>query len=225
MPLDLEMIKEIRKPFPKESVQVKKSFKNPETGEQTYLTGYKPQYIIERLNDSFGHEGWDFEVKEHGFRDKTDAKNFTSEIWVLGQLTIYVVKFDENAIDGPILRKVMTVKQQFGFGTHNKNMSLGDALKGATTNALEKCASLIDIGHEAYKGLLKIPSTHPETKTITQDESKSKLAQLCKKNGIKKPEFKQLIMTVFNEEKDPSQLLPEELDKLSAHLEKNNGPF
>lgn len=212
--LEEKKIKEIRADFPKESVQVKKGFKNPETGEQDYLTGYKPQYIFERLNDVFGHDGWNYEILSHGMID--GEKKGVADVWVLGRLTI----------------KDITVVDQFGTGSYNKGTSIGDALKSAATNALEKCASLKDIGHIAYKGLLEVPETHPNHKEIkTNKIEKSKnivkeeLALACKKFNINKDSFPTLVKTVLKEEKNIKDITIEEMQKLIEHLEKYGAPF
>ena len=168
-----EVIDKIRSDFPEESVQVKEGFKDAKTGKRKVLTGYKPQYIIERLNDCFGHDGWDFEILEFG-REDNDA-------WVKGQLTTYMCKFDANAIDGPLIRKVMSIKQQFGTSKYNKGTEMGDVYKSASTNALEKCASLFDVGHKAYKGLLKVPDEHPEKEGSDKTTAKNDLLVECKK--------------------------------------------
>lgn len=215
--LGKEDIDKIRADFPPESVQLRRSFKNPETGKQTILTGYKPQYIFERLNDTFGHESWDFIIKDFGKEEQ--------QVWVLGQLTIFVSKFDKDALDGPIIRKVMTVKEQFGFGAQNKMTPLGDAYKAAATNSCEKCASLLDIGHKAYKGLLKVPTQHPESEGIISEEVKDKLAKICKQYKIDKKTFPDFVKNVLKEKIEGKDLTSEQMGQLINHLEKNKAPF
>jgi len=216
MPLDKKDIEKIRAPFPEESVQVRKTFKDEDTGADILLTGYKPQYIIERLNDCFGHENWDFKIKEHELV-KTQA-------WVLGQLTIYVSKIDAEAIDGPIIRKVMTVKEQFGTGSMNKVTPIGDAFKSAATNSLEKCASLLDIGHEAYKGLVKVP-TNSKYAVTEKQATRSKFASTCKKYNVGKAEMSGFTKNVLGASKEAKELTIDEMNKLINHLEKNKAPF
>lgn len=216
MPLDKTDIKKIRAPFPPESIQVRQCFRNEETGEEILLTGYKPQYIIERLNDCFGHEGWDFEIVAHDI--------VKVEAWVLGRLTVYASKFDKDAIDGPIIRKVMTKKEQFGTGRYNKGTSLGDTFKSAATNALEKCASLLDIGHEAYKGLVPVPQDSKYAVSEI-DAIRSKFASTCNKYNVHKPEMPGFTKNILGISKAPKDLTIEEMNKLIQHLEKNKAPF
>lgn len=224
MALNQELVKKIREDFPPESVQVKKSFKDEDTGEQTYLTGYKPQYVIERMNDVWGHEGWDFEVLKHGVEGK--------EAWVLGRLTIYQSKWDENAIDGPLIRKVLTIKEQFGTSSYNKGTSYGDALKGAATNAFEKACSFLDVGHIAYKGLLSVPESHPKAGEVNKNKKNNSLAQVkkelleeCKKYKINKDAFPVLVKNVLKEDKAVGDMTEEDMRKLIEHLQKHGAPF
>jgi len=212
-----DIIKEIRKDFPEEAIQVKKSFKDPETGEDTYLVGYKPQYIIERMNDVFGHDKWDFRILKHEIEG--------NEVWVLGQITVVV----PSEGDGP---DSYVVKQQFGQGQKNRVTSLGDTLKGAATNAFEKCCSMLDIGHKAYKGLETVPGNHKYSKGATKSKeavgiqkARETLLDECKKAKIDKGAFPVLVKNVLKEEKTINEMDEAEIIKLAEHLKKNGAPF
>jgi hypothetical protein len=87
-----------------------------------YITG---EQCITRLNAELGLDGWDFEIVEHGRLD--------DDLWVRGRLTARPA--------GSIL-----VREQFGSTTLNRGMAPGDSLKGAATDALKKCATLIGVG-------------------------------------------------------------------------------
>lgn len=106
-----------------------KTHKKPVTN-LTYITG---EQVVTRLNEVLGWDGWSFRVLEHGFHEEAD------ELWALGELTAY----KEGS---------MVVRQQFGSQQHNRAKSdkhildLGFDLKGAATDALKKCASLIGVG-------------------------------------------------------------------------------
>ena len=137
----LEEIKtKLTAPFPKEAEQIKK-FKT------FSLTGYKPAYIIERLNDCFGYKGWhadlipfDYIVNEHRLDNLIMIEESCVTVWV--RLT--VVFADD--------RKPQHHNQ---FGTceyHKGSLTVGEAIKGAYTDGLKKCAGYFDIGQEAYKG-------------------------------------------------------------------------
>jgi hypothetical protein len=98
--------------------------------ELEYITG---EQAVTRLNEVLGVAGWSFRVVQHGFNEEAD------EIWVLAEL--------HATIDGnPVVR------QQFGSQKVKRSRSSGSPLdigfdfKGATTDALKKCASLIGVG-------------------------------------------------------------------------------
>jgi hypothetical protein len=98
--------------------------------ELTYITG---EQVTSRLNEVLGVENWSFRVLRHDIDKEAD------EVWVLGELTA--------TIDG-----VTIVKQQFGSQKLKRSRSTGTALdlgfdlKGASTDAMKKCASLLGIG-------------------------------------------------------------------------------
>ncbi len=98
--------------------------------ELTYVTG---EQVIGRLNDVLGVANWSFRVLEHGIHQEAD------ECWVLGELTAV---FGERTV----------TRQQFGSQKVKRSRSsgtpldIGFDLKGAATDALKKCASLIGIG-------------------------------------------------------------------------------
>jgi hypothetical protein len=98
--------------------------------ELEYITG---EQAVTRLNEVLGAGGWSLRVLQHGFNEEAD------EIWVLAEL--------HALIDG-----VPVVRQQFGSQKVKRSRSSGSPLdigfdfKGATTDALKKCASLIGVG-------------------------------------------------------------------------------
>ncbi len=98
--------------------------------ELEYITG---EQCVSRLNQVLGPVGWSFVVREHGLNAEAD------EIWVLGELTV--------TIDG-----VTATRQQFGSQKIKRArqtgnpLDIGFDLKGAATDALKKCASLVGVG-------------------------------------------------------------------------------
>lgn len=105
-----------------------------------YLTG---EQVTSRLNDVLGPYGWSFRVLEHGIHAEAD------ECWVQGELTATFVVADLNN-DG--FRERTVTRQQFGSQKVKRSRSsgipldIGFDLKGAATDALKKCASLIGVG-------------------------------------------------------------------------------
>lgn len=97
----------------------------------TYITG---EQCASRLNDVLGYNGWSFRITEHGIHSEAD------EIWVLGELVV----------------QGQFVRQQFGSQkikrakTTGTIIDIGFDLKGAATDAMKKCASLIGVGLYLY---------------------------------------------------------------------------
>ena len=95
-----------------------------------YITG---EQCVSRLNQVLGPVGWSFVVREHGINAEAD------EAWVLAELTI--------TLDG-----VTATRQQFGSQKIKRArqsgtpLDIGFDLKGAATDALKKCASLVGVG-------------------------------------------------------------------------------
>lgn len=96
---------------------------------KSYLSSINPMYVIERLNDVFGENGWEatYRIVETG-------------PMVVAECVLQCFVPDEKPI----------TRQTFGG---NDNKDLGDAFKGACTDALTKAASQIGIGAEVYKGI------------------------------------------------------------------------
>jgi hypothetical protein len=96
--------------------------------------GFRPQYVFDSVNEVLGPENWRYEL--------TKEEIFESQ--AVAEVRLYV------KIDGDWLCK----------GSHKGQMQIvkgnvGDAQKGAITDAIQKCMSLLSIGSDAYKGLLK----------------------------------------------------------------------
>lgn len=115
---------------------------------KTYLSSIKSIYVTERLNEVFGVGSWRVEV------DKVDQAN--KMVVVKVRLTIPAYGIDYECYGG------------------NDNSDLGDAYKGATTDALTKIASWLGIGQEVFKGeagkVLQRATPKKEKKTLTEDK-------------------------------------------------------
>jgi hypothetical protein len=112
----------LKEPLPREAVSP-----NPQ---KPGLSVIKVIYVVERLNEVFGLNGWhvDNEVVETGRM-------------VVVRATLSVPRY-------------AIAIEQFGG---NDNPDRGDAYKGACTDALSKCASYLGIGMDVYKGLYENP--------------------------------------------------------------------
>ena len=98
--------------------------------EVTFVSG---EQIVTRLNQVLGVSGWSFRVLKHEIHAEAD------EVWALGELVA--------DIDGRCV-----TRQQFGSQKIRRSRStgapldLGFDLKGASTDAMKKCASLLGVG-------------------------------------------------------------------------------
>ncbi len=103
--------------------------------ELEYVTG---EQVTTRLNDELGFLNWSFRIVIHGVHAEAD------EAWVLGELTV--------TLDGRTV-----TRQQFGSQKIKRSrasgtpMDIGFDLKGAATDALKKCASLVGVGLYLWK--------------------------------------------------------------------------
>lgn len=103
--------------------------------ELEYITG---EQATTRLNETLGFLNWSFRIVEHGIHAEAD------ECWALGELTVM--------IDGRTV-----TRQQFGSQKVKRSRSsgtpldIGFDLKGAATDALKKCASLIGVALYLWK--------------------------------------------------------------------------
>jgi hypothetical protein len=116
--------------------------------ELTYVTG---EQVTTRLNEVLGVNGWSFRVLQHEINVEAD------EAWALGEMVA--------EIDG----KTVT-RQQFGSQKVKRSRStgapldLGFDLKGAATDAMKKCASLLGVGlYLSRKPVPRAPAPRPYT--------------------------------------------------------------
>jgi hypothetical protein len=119
----------LRAPLPKEAIKAHPT--------KSWMSSINGAFIVERLNDCFGEEGWmaRYEIVENSPSQKMVVVKAIFEADVSKGQQIY----------GKIYREA--------FGG-NDNTDRGDAYKGACTDALGKIASQLGIAGEVYKGML-----------------------------------------------------------------------
>ncbi len=118
--------------------------------------GFRPQYVFDSVNEVLGPENWRYEL--------TKEEIFESQ--AVAEVRLFV------KIDADWLCK----------GSHKGQMQIvkgnvGDAQKGAITDAIQKCMSLLSIGSDAYKGLLKnvyLQGTQRTPPPVTQSNPQPK---------------------------------------------------
>ena len=125
----LEDIKELLlADLPKEAVK-----KHPT---KPYLSTIKAAYVTERFNDVFGVGKWQTQVEKENL-DLNTGMVVVKVTFQVPELKIYYECYGGND----------------NGGINSKNFDLGDAYKGATTDALTKIGSYLGVGIKVFKGL------------------------------------------------------------------------
>lgn len=124
---EINLREELSKPLPPEAIT-----QHPT---KTYLSSIKAVYVTERFNTVFGIGKWTQKVrKEHvDFETGMVVVHVTFEV---PELNIYYESFGGND----------------NGGSGSKNFDLGDAYKGATTDALTKIGSYLEVAIDVFKG-------------------------------------------------------------------------
>jgi len=94
-----------------------------------------PAYVYERLNDVFGIDGWTFTSELVKEIPQANGK----DIYVVVKVTLQCRVGDKGV-----------VRSQYGGNCNQRDV--GDSYKGAVTDALTKCASMVYIAQDVYKG-------------------------------------------------------------------------
>ena len=129
----VEAINALLRAFGRQAVQEIKMMKNGQViGQVRY--GYKPQYVFDAVNSMLLPENWRYEVVS---KDVFDHQ-------VVAEVKLFIRIEDEWLCKGSQTGQMQIVRG-----------NVGDAMKGAITDALQKCFSLLSIGSDAYRGLLK----------------------------------------------------------------------
>ena len=103
------------------------------------FTGYKPQFIVDAMNAVFKIGQWGFEeVASEIVTHQTEKGNSSLAI---AQVKVWIKTIEFMPV---------------GYGQSRVTKGdVGDAKKGAQTDAIKKALSYFSIGNRAYHGLLK----------------------------------------------------------------------
>ena len=119
--------------YGREAVQEIKMMKDGQViGQIRY--GFKPQYVFDAVNNVLMPENWRYEVVSKEIYDNQ----------VVAEVRLFLRIGEEWFCKGSQTGQMQIIKK-----------NVGDAMKGAITDALQKCLSLLSIGSDAYKGLLR----------------------------------------------------------------------
>ncbi len=106
-----------------------------DTNSGSGYTGYKPQYIIDAMNEGVGFGNWGFEEVSNDIVEGEKGPLAVSQVRVFLKDCAF---------------------QPTGWGQNRVTRGdIGDAKKGAQTDAIKKALSYFSIGNRAYLGLLK----------------------------------------------------------------------
>ena len=113
--------------------------KNVSIDNYSGYSGYKPQFIIDAMNVAFKIGGWGFEEIAAEIVTNQTEKGSSSIAIAQVKVRLKDVEF-----------------QPVGWGQSRVTKGdIGDAKKGAQTDAIKKALSYFSIGNRAYHGLLK----------------------------------------------------------------------
>ena len=146
-----EMRDQLRKPLPKEAIK-----QHPT---KTYLSSIKTIFQVERLNDVFGIGAW--QQKSQVISASPDGM-----IVVYSQLFIPEYGVELESFGG-----------NDNGGGNSKGFDLGDAYKGACTDALSKMCSFLEIAIDVYKGGSTAPPApkKPKERVLLPDNEEWKI--------------------------------------------------
>jgi len=142
---------------------------------KTYLSSIKAIYVTERFNEAFGVGKWTTKVVVENVNHDTGMV-IVKVIFEVPELKIYYESFGGND----------------NGGVNNKNFDLGDAYKGASTDALTKIGSYLGVGIDVFKGK-QGSSTRKNSDNLTPDgkekswlnkDQLSKVVEQAKSKGM-----------------------------------------
>ena len=146
MDVTKEMRDKLREPLPKDAVK-----QHPT---KTFLSSIKAIYVTERLNDVFGIGSWHLKVNHITTTEKSMV--VVKVEFSIPKYDIYFECYGGND----------------NGGENSKNFDLGDAYKGATTDAITKIGSYLEIGIDVFKGKQQSQKESEKPTTIIKKELK-----------------------------------------------------
>lgn len=120
-------------PLPEKAVERTEGSK---TGKGYNTTGYKYQFVINRLNEVLGIGNWGYEIEV-----------VKEEVMLVKERNMYSISVDAKV--WLIIDEKETPKLRMSGG--HKSRTYADAKKGAITNSLKKGFALFGVGKQAYE--------------------------------------------------------------------------
>jgi len=185
-----EMREALKSPLPAEAIS-----RHPT---KTFLSAIKAIYVEERLNTVFGIGAWRTRVEYITHEDtKPDKNGFIAKMVVI-KLIFEILEYG-------------VYHECYGG---NDNADLGDAYKGATTDAITKVGSYLEIGIDVFKGKQQgsgNSSTQATYSPQTTNNAQSTTTPQNNADDDNKPWMTDAIFNVcsqsFKKEDDPNDLM------------------
>lgn len=98
--------------------------------------GYRPQYVFDAINEELLPENWRYEV--------VSKEIYSNAHQAVVEVKLFIRHSDEWLCKGSQCGQMQIVKE-----------NVGDAYKGAITDAIQKCFSYMSVGTDSYRGLLE----------------------------------------------------------------------
>ena len=128
----------LERPFPNNIIKSRKGYNG------NFLSYVETVHYIERLNEAFNHQ-WDWQI--------TDFSILNNEVYCKGKLTVELngKTIVKAGFGGKEITLIDVYDKQTRKVIGKKNLSIGDDLKSAGSDALKKACSLLGIGLHLYK--------------------------------------------------------------------------
>ena len=138
--------------------------------------GYRPQYVFDSVNEFLGPENWRYEL--------TKEEIFESQ--AVAEVKLFLKVDGEWFCKGSQKGQMQIVKG-----------NVGDAQKGAITDAIQKCMSLLSIGCDSYKGLLR--NVYQKTPKSTQSGKNTTSTKTIDTNNNPEPAMPKIAGVTFED--------------------------
>lgn len=157
--MDEKTIKCLVEPFPESALKKR-------AGARKQLIYVEGAVVVERLNKAFDH-GWTWEIIEYFVDEAPNDRNGNPQhdVTVRGRLTVYPEGIIKEAFGG------------VRVGAAGKGECRGDDLKGASTDALKKAASLLGVGLHLYSDEIDTGEPHDEVSAVRSTTQSSPQTQ------------------------------------------------
>lgn len=137
--------KRLTTPFPDEALSV-------DSSRGFNLTSVKAQYVVERMNETFGMDGWTF-TGEYQKEDNGVLYFGELAVRVGGETVVFT---SDDGTQAETYEPLWHTVEGVGYSDNKRN--IGDTYKSARTDALSKAASMLGVANDVFKGKVAPPT-------------------------------------------------------------------